>query len=649
VKEATYNADSLDLLEYPANCRKRPGMFIGGTSIEGLHHLLWEIFDNAIDEALNGACNKIVVTNEGDGWISVQDNGRGIPIDKNKKTGKSGLELVFCELHAGGKFHNDEEGAAHSTSCGLHGVGSAVVNALSEFTQVNVWRNKKIYQQTYSRGVKECDVHEVEKPCHESAYTPETGTYVRFKPDNQIFKHVKLELEYARVLRRAREVAFLVPGLTVEIRGWKGEGESDVSFKYDNGLTDMIIHSLGTAERLTTDCAVKISLKDLGCEAEVAFAFETGYDEHLVTYVNTIPTHEGGVHREAFLSALLNVIITIGEQEKLLAGFEGKIKKSDVLEGLHGAVAVCLRQPEFEGQTKGKLGNPEIRQPLEEELTKSLTAMFKKRHDDVVKIATKIIEAVKARDAARKAKDLVRKKGGELSLCKGKLADCESRKPEECEIFIVEGESACGTAKMGRNRKFQAILPFRGKVINAEKHLVNKIMDNKEIQSLISALGVTPTQKGHVPDADDLKYHKIFLMNDADNDGAHICCLILTFFYKYMKTLIERGHVYVTRPPLFRIRKKNESLYLKNEEELERYRQTHDMSGAEIMRFKGLGEMNPNQLAETVLDPKTRDVCQVTIEDAVEAARAIEYLMGNDMEGRKNFLFNELNLADEMI
>lgn len=644
----TYNADSIQVLKFPESVRKRPGMYIGGSGVDGMHHLLWEVFDNAVDEAVAGHCDCVIITNEGNGEISVLDNGRGIPAEKNKQSGRSALELVFCELHAGGKFQNEQEGAGYSTSGGLHGVGASVSNACSSYLEAFVKRDGKTYHQRYERGVKKNEVEIVEET--PVSWSSKTGTFVRFRPDTDIFKHVKPEWSYERVVRRARETAFLVPGLTIEIRGWKQENEEDVVFRFDHGLKDFLDYHLQEKTRLVEDFELRAKLPDLGCSAEAVFTYETQYDEHFVTFANNICTHEGGVHREAFLSALMKVITELGEQEHLLRGFGGKVKKSDVLEGLYAVVSVRLTQPEFEGQTKTKLGNPEVRRPLEESFIEQLQRTFKRRKQDAVKLATKIIDAIKARDAARKAKELTRKRGGfEHFTLQGKLAPCQSKNPEECELILVEGDSAGGSAKQGRNKRFQAILPFRGIVINAEKHLINKIMENKEIQALITALGVTPSRGGNVTDVEDLRFHKIIVCSDADPDGAHITCLLITFFYKFMRTLIEQGYVYVAEPPLFRVRRGKESVYLRDDEEIDLYREKHKNEKFEVTRFKGLGEMNPKQLAETVLDPVNRNVMKVTMEDAAEAARTVDALMGANIVGRKQFLFKDLALSDTVL
>jgi DNA gyrase subunit B len=647
-----YDANSIKLLKFPENVRHRPGMYIGGSSIEGMHHLIWEIFDNSVDEAVAGFCSNIVIKNESDGFISVLDNGRGIPCEINRETKRSALELVFTELHAGGKFNNDEKDSGYATSGGLHGVGASVTMALSEKLIVYVKRNEKIYTQEYAKGYKTCDVHEVKEKDCPVTWTGKTGTFVKFKPDKEIFKHVEIKFEMTRVIRRAREIAFLVPKLTVEVKGWTGEDENDIVFRFDDGLTDYINYHLDKKERLVEDFEMSVNIKELGCTANVAFTYEKEYDEHVATFANNIATHEGGVHREAFLTSLLKVITEIGEKEKLLQNFEGNVKKSDVCEGLFAIVSVYLKQPEFEGQTKTKLGNPEIRGPLEDAFTENLHKAFSKRKEDLLIIANKVIEAIKARDAARKAKDLTRKKGGlEHFTLQGKLSPCESKNPEECEVYLVEGVSAGGSAKQGRNKRFQAILPFKGKVINSEKHEINKTMVNKEIMSLITALRVKPSRNGTIEEEEmkNLRYHKIILASDADPDGSHILCLMITFFFKFMRTLIEEGHVYISLPPLFRLRKGSKSIYLKDDEELDRFKEKNDMSSYEVSRFKGLGEMNPAQLAETVMNPSTRSIVQITIEDAIEANKTIEALMGDDIEGRKNFLFKELALSDELI
>jgi DNA gyrase subunit B len=638
-----YDANSIEVLEFPDDVRKRPGMYIGGTTTEGMHHTYKEILDNAVDEAVAGHCKQIVVTNEGDGTLSIIDNGRGIPTGINKQKGVSALELVFTVLHAGGKFNNDSDSGGYKTSGGLHGVGASVTNAVSEFLQVFVKRDGNIWTQSYERGIKKTEVKKT-KDC-DVKWIGKTGTYVRFKPDNQVFKHIEINWQYDRIIRRCREIAFLVPGLQIDVQGW--EDEEDVSFKYNNGLHDYVDYQLSDKTPIVETIDLKVDLPEVGCSAQAVFTYESGFEEHLSSFANNIPTYEGGVHQNAFLNALLKTIIEIGEREKITKDFGGKVKKSDILEGLHGVILVRLQQPEFEGQTKTKLGNPEIRNPLEEQFLEQLGKLFERKLKKEGKaIAEKILQAVIARENARKAKELTRKKGGlEHFTLKGKLADCESKDPEECELFLVEGDSAGGSAKQGRNNRFQAILPLRGKVRNVEKTTINKAMENRELKALISALNVTPQANGVVPDADDIRFQNVVILADADPDGAHITCLLIAFFYKFMRTLIERGHIKVAQPPLYKVRRSKKTYYIQDDEELEEMRKKYKSDNLEISRFKGLGEMNPEQLAETVLNPSTRSLVQIGIEDAEQAARTIDELFGKDVEGRRKFLSKDLNLT----
>jgi DNA gyrase subunit B len=640
-----YDANSIEVLEFPDDVRKRPGMYIGGTTSEGMHHTYKEILDNAVDEAVAKHCKQIVVKNEGDGFLSVIDNGRGIPTGINKAKGVSALELVFTVLHAGGKFNNDGDSGGYKTSGGLHGVGASVTNAVSESLEVFVKRDDKTWTQNYERGIKQSEVKKTKK-C-DVEWIGKTGTYVRFKPDNQVFKHIDIVWDYNRIIRRCREIAFLVPGLQIDVVGWDDEDTPDISFKYDNGLHDYVDYQLSGKEAMVETIDLKVDLPDIGCSAQAVFAYETQFEEHLSTFANNIPTYEGGVHQNAFLNALLKVVTEIGEREKITKDFGGKVRKSDILEGLHGVILVRLQQPEFEGQTKTKLGNPEIRTPLEEQFIEQLSKLFERKLKKEGKlIAEKILQSVIARENARKAKELTRKKGGlEHFTLKGKLADCESKDPEECELFLVEGDSAGGSAKQGRNNRFQAILPLRGKVRNVEKTTINRAMENKELQALISALNVTPQANGVVPDADDIRFHNVVMLADADPDGAHITCLLIAFFYKFMRTLIERGHIYVAQPPLYKVRRGKNVFYILNDEELDDLKKKYKSDSLEISRFKGLGEMNPEQLAETVLNPSTRSLVQISIEDAEQAAKTIDDLLGKDVEGRRKFLSKDLNLT----
>jgi len=400
----------------------------------------------------------------------------------------------------------------------------------------------------------------------------------------------------------------------------------------------------------TQKLSIEGTLDGLNCSFKAALCYEEGYEEHLVTFANNITTHEGGVHREAFLSAIVKAIIEVGEKEKLLKGFGGKVKKSDCIEGLCAAVCVYLKQPEFEGQTKTKLGNPEIRQPLEAAFYESIKDYFAKNKQDAIVIATKIIDALKARDAARKAKDATRKKGGlDHFTLQGKLTPCSSKTPEECELFLCEGDSAAGSMIKARNRRTQAILPFRGKVINAEKHIINRILENKEIRSLITALKVSPSRSGIVDELEKLRYHKVVLTADSDSDGAHICCLMIVFFYRFMRNLIEEGHLYVSLPPLYRVQTGKKSFYLQNDEELQDFKEANPNAKLDVTRFKGLGEMNPEHIEETVLNPETRKLLRVTIDDVAEAAKTVNFTMGNDIDNRKKFLFEELDMTDMLI
>jgi DNA gyrase subunit B len=471
-----YDENSIEILEFPDDVRKRPGMYIGGTTVEGMHHLYKEIIDNSCDEAVAKHCNNIVVTNEGDGFLFVLDNGRGIPTGINKQKGVSALELVFTVLHAGGKFNNDINEGGYKSSAGLNGVGASVTNAVSEYLEVFVKKDNKIWTQNYTRGIKNCEVKET-KDCNVD-WIGKTGTFVRFKPDKQVFKHIDIVWDYDRIVRRCREIAFLVPGLKIDIKGWNDEDKPDISFKFDNGLHDYLDYHLKDKKRLIEDTIeLNINLPELGCSAQAVFTYEAEFEEHLATFANNVSTYEGGVHYNAFLNALLKVITDIGEREKITKNFSGKVNKSDILEGLHGIILVRLLQPEFEGQTKTKLGNPEIRVPLEAGFLEQLQKIFDhKLKKEGVLIAEKILQAVIARENARKAKELTKKKKGlEHFTLKGKLADCESKNPEECELYLVEGDCFHKDTKIITDQGYKSISEIKdGDMIYTANHRYRK-------------------------------------------------------------------------------------------------------------------------------------------------------------------------------
>ncbi len=628
-----YNAKAIQILEDSQAVRKRPGMYIGSTDERGLHHLIYEVVDNSIDEALAGYCKNIVVTLYEDGSVSVEDDGRGIPVDIHPEKGKSALEIVMTILHAGAKFDKK----AYKVTGGLHGVGIHVVNFLSEWLRVYVKRDNKVYFQWYVRGNPQCDVHVVgefknghlvwKELGHEEEFHFPRGTYVRFKPDPEIFETT--EFKYNVVKKKLRDLAFLNRGVRIELID-RRSGKEEV-FQYDGGIVEFVKFLNEGYNPLHREVIYGLDEQD-GIIVEFALQYNDSTSENLLAFVNTIHTVEGGTHVSGFRSALTKAINDFAKERNMLKDMT--LQGEDVREGLTAVIHVKHPNPQFEGQTKAKLGNSEVKGVVFSIVTKHLKTYFEEHPDVATHIVSKAIAAARARIAARKARELARRKGYLESMdLPGKLADCTEEDPERAELFIVEGDSAGGSAKQARDRHFQAILPLRGKILNVEKARIDKVFKNNEIRALISAIGTGVKEDF---DYSKLRYGKIIIMTDADVDGAHIRTLLLTFFYRYMPELIERGHVYIAQAPLYRIQKGKEIYYVYSDEEKEE--KLKELGNASVQRFKGLGEMNPQQLWDTTMNPETRRLIRVTIEDAAEADRLFSILMGEQVEPRREFI-----------
>lgn len=635
-----YTAKSINVLKGLEAVRKRPAMYIGDISSRGFHHLVNEVVDNSIDEALAGFCDKIKVVIHNDGSVSVEDNGRGIPVDIHPEEKKSALEVVMTVLHAGGKFQKN----AYKVSGGLHGVGVSVVNALSEWLKVEVKRDGAVWVQEYKQGVPLYPVKEVAK-----LKKPETGTTVRFLPDKTIFKNQKFNFEI--ICERMRELAYLNKNVTITVEDERS-GESE-KFHYKGGIVEFVKYLDETRNPLHKTIYIEGSRDNVF--VEVAFQYNESYNENLFSYVNNINTHEGGTHLIGFKSALTRTFNNYAYKNGLIK--EGKIQLTgeDFREGLTGIISVKVPEPQFEGQTKTKLGNSEVKSIVESIVGEKLSEFLEENPSVAKKIIEKCVKAAEAREAARKAKELVRRKNSLDSFSlPGKLADCSIDDPDLCEIFIVEGDSAGGSAKQGRDRRFQAILPLKGKILNVEKAKLHKILENNEVKAIVSAIG---GGIGEDFDPSKARYGKVIIMTDADVDGSHIRTLLLTFFYRYMRPLITAGKVFIAQPPLYRIRKGKEEYYAYDDEErdkiLQRFKDVEKISkgeeeievdetgapkGVVVSRYKGLGEMNPEQLWQTTMNPETRSLLQVSIESAANADKIFETLMGDEVEPRKKFI-----------
>lgn len=642
----SYDAKDIKVLEGLDAVRMRPGMYIGTTGPRGLHHLLWEIVDNAIDEAANGFCNRIFVTIFKDGSIAVEDEGRGIPTDIHPTLKKSGVEVVFTQLHAGGKFDNEN----YAYSGGLHGVGASVVNALSRWLVVDVFKNNKHFRQSFSSKIvsgTKISGGVPDGPLAEVGSTNKHGTCVRFLPDDRCFETIVWSEE--TISKRLREMAFLNKNLEIVFQDNRSENPISKTFQYSGGLVDFVKY-LNEEKNALYDKPIELSGEKDGVLLNVAIQHTDAYADSLFSFVNNIQTPEGGTHEVGFKSGITRVFNNLARKLGVLKDKMPNLLGDDFQEGLTAVVSVHIKNAQFEGQTKSKLGNPEVKTAVEALVVQLLTDFFDGRGSAKIadKILDKAVAAAKVREATRKAKETARAKNSlENANLIGKLASCSGKKPEENELFIVEGDSAGGSAKQARDRKFQAILPLRGKPLNAEKKRIDQVLLNEEIRTIISALGAGIGEDFSV---EKLKYHKVIILADADQDGAHIRAILLTFFFRYMKQLVTNGHVFIGLPPLYKISKRDKTEYVYSDAELpeaiSRFGKNYD-----LQRYKGLGEMDPEQLWATTMDPKVRSLVQVTIEDAATAEKMISTLMGDNIEARKAYIMehSDFNKVDNFV
>ena len=631
IKKNSYSADSIQALEGMEHVRMRPSMYIGDTGVRGLHHLVYEVVDNSIDEALAGHCDTISVFINEDNSVTVEDNGRGIPVDMHKKEGVSALEVVMTKIGAGGKFDKD----SYKVSGGLHGVGVSCVNALSNHLRATVFRDGKIYEQEYEKGKSMYPVKQI-------GTTEKRGTMVTFLPDNTIFTQT-VEYNYDTIAARMRELSFLNKGITITLTDKrhtndKGEFEGEV-FHSQEGLKEFV-KFLDAGREPIISHVISMELEKGEIPVEVALIYNTSYSENIFSYVNNINTHEGGTHLQGFRMGLTRTLKKYADSSGLLEKLKFEISGDDFREGLTAIISVKVQEPQFEGQTKTKLGNREVVSPVSQAVSEMLENYLEENPNDARIIVQKVILAAQARHAAKKAREMVQRKtvlgGGGLP---GKLSDCSEQDPAKCEVYLVEGDSAGGTAKQGRDRMFQAILPLRGKILNVEKAMHHKVFENEEIRNIFTALGVTigTAEDSKALNLEKLRYHKVIIMCDADVDGSHISTLILTFFFRFMKELIENGHVYIAAPPLYLVKKGNKKEYAWNDDQ--RDLANERMGGsAGIQRYKGLGEMNAEQLWETTMDPSYRTLRQVTIDSLAEADRVFSMLMGDEVPPRREFI-----------
>lgn len=619
-----YDASQIEVLEGLEAVRKRPGMYIGSTSIQGVHHLIWEIVDNSIDEAMAGFADKITIEIEKGNKVRISDNGRGIPVDTQSKTGRPASETVFTVLHAGGKFG----GGGYKVSGGLHGVGAAVVNALSSFLEYEIYRDGKIYHQRFEQGKPVTDLEII-------GDTEATGSSVYFKPDEEIFKE-STDFDFHVLSKRVQELAYLNRNLLLTLTDRRGEEEKKVDFQYSGGIKSYVEYLNENKDVLYNEPIFLEGEQD-GIIVEVALQHTTGYHLNLLSFANNIHTHEGGTHESGFKAALTRVVNDYARKNNFLKEEEDNFLGEDVREGLGVIISIKHPDPQFEGQTKTKLGNSEARTIVDRLFSTNYDRFLMENPDIAKKIIEKTELAARARMAAKRAREMTRQKSGlEISNLPGKLADCSSKDPEISELFIVEGDSAGGSAKQGRSRLFQAILPIRGKILNVEKASIDRILANEEIRMLFTAMG---TGFGEEFDIEKARYHKLIIMTDADVDGAHIRTLLLTLFYRYMRPAVDAGYIYVAQPPLYQVRQGKTSVYLDTDEELEEYLASiPDTPKPAIQRYKGLGEMNADQLWETTMDPDTRKLQQVRVEDAKEADRVMTMLMGTQVPPRRKFI-----------
>jgi DNA gyrase subunit B len=631
IKKNSYSADSIQALEGMEHVRMRPSMYIGDTGVRGLHHLVYEVVDNSIDEAMGGYCDTISVVINLDNSVTVIDNGRGIPVDLHKKEGISALEVVMTKIGAGGKFDKD----SYKVSGGLHGVGVSCVNALSAHLRATVYRDGKVYEQEYEKGKSLYPVKEI-------GITEKKGTMVTFKPDGTIFQQT-LEFSYDTLAARMRELSFLNKGITItltDLRNFddKGEPVSEI-FHSKEGLKEFIRFLDGNREPIITH-VISMEHEKGEIPVEVALIYNNSYSENIFSYVNNINTHEGGTHLQGFRMGLTRTLKKYADNSGLLDKLKFEITGDDFREGLTAIISVKVSEPQFEGQTKTKLGNREVVSPVSQAVAEMLENYLEENPNDAKIIVQKVILAATARHAAKKAREMVQRKtvmgGGGLP---GKLSDCSSQDPKECEVFLVEGDSAGGTAKQGRDRFFQAILPLRGKILNVEKAMHHKVFENEEIRNIYTALGVTigTEEDSKALNLSKLRYHKVVIMCDADVDGSHISTLILTFFFRFMKELIEQGHIYIATPPLYLVKKGNKKEYCWTDDQRDIAVQNMG-GGANIQRYKGLGEMNAEQLWDTTLNPEFRTMRKVTIDSLAEADRVFSMLMGDEVPPRREFI-----------
>ena len=624
-----YTAGQITVLKGLEAVRKRPGMYIGSTSARGLHHLVYEVVDNSIDEAMAGYCSEVTVVLRKDGSVEVTDDGRGIPVDIHPEEGVPGVELAMTTLHAGGKFDKD----SYKVSGGLHGVGVSVVNALSVWLEVEITRDGERYHQRYARGIKDTELETLGK-------AKGSGTHVTFMPDPEIF--TELDYSFETLNNRLRELAFLNKGLKIVLTDEREEVKVEETHRYEGGLASFVEHVRGSRQPLHEQIVYFETSRE-EADIEVAMQYDDGFSEHTHTFVNNINTHEGGAHLTGLKAALTRTINDYARRTKLFKKDEESLSGDDVREGLTCILSVKVMEPQFEGQTKTKLGNSEVRGAVEAAINEHLGIFLDENPKAAKSIIEKSLSAARAREAARKARDLARKKSAlEGGVLPGKLADCSISDPSLCEIYLVEGDSAGGSAKQGRDRSFQAILPLKGKILNVERARIDKILSNEEIRAMITAIGCGIKDDFELEKA---RYHKIIIMTDADVDGAHIRTLLLTFFFRQMRDLIEEGYIYIAQPPLYRVAKGKKEHYAYSEEEREEYidrlsngKPDGETRGIQIQRYKGLGEMNPDQLWRTTMDPEARTIYQVTVDSAAEADSIFSRLMGDDVEPRRMFI-----------